>query len=122
MKHRAFQTFFLLWIAMIVACYFVSYSQLPFAWYWDLAIALNVSSFLLFGVDKHAAIQKSMRIPENLLYLATLVGGSAGTLVGMNVFRHKTRKTSFQFVVALVLLVQLLIWLLLFQPEMLGVI
>jgi len=72
----------------------------------EIAIVLNLSTFLLFGLDKFFAVHGWRRIPERILYLATLLGGSIGTLLGMHTFRHKTRKTSFQFVVAFLILIQ----------------
>ncbi|NQV12346.1 DUF1294 domain-containing protein, partial [Candidatus Uhrbacteria bacterium] len=43
----------------------------------------------------------------NILYAVTLAGGTAGALIGMHTFRHKTRKSSFQIVVAFIMLVQM---------------
>lgn len=70
-------------------------------------IGISIFTFLLFGYDKLMAIWKKRRVPEKTLLFFTLIGGSIGTLLGMNIFRHKTRKTSFQFWVALVLIIQI---------------
>lgn len=52
------------------------------------------------------------RVPEKVLYVATFLGGSAGALVAMHVFHHKTKKLSFQFVMAFFVLVQVgVVWL-----------
>ncbi len=58
-------------------------------------IGINVLSFLLFGIDKQNAKQKKRRIPERILFLVSLLGGSVGSLLGMQAFRHKTRHLSF---------------------------
>lgn len=68
---------------------------------------MSVWTFLLFGIDKWQAIHRGRRISEKTLFFFTLIGGSPGALLGMNIFRHKTSKTSFQFVVALILLLQI---------------
>jgi len=85
----------------------VSMFALNLAVLWNLLIALNAASFLLLGMDKFQAAQGGMRIPEKILFASAFVGGSAGTLVGMYLFRHKTKKTSFQMVIALILLLQI---------------
>ena len=46
-------------------------------------------------------------MPERVLWALTLVGGAAGMLVGMGVFRHKTRHAAFAWGVPAALLVQL---------------
>ncbi len=65
---------------------------------------VNVVAFLLFGFDKWMARGGGWRISEKILWLVALVGGSVGALAGMNFFRHKTRKASFQFVLACIVL------------------
>ena len=61
-------------------------------WY---LIAVNLLTFLLFGIDKRKAIKKKNRIPEFRLFFFSFIGGSAGGLLAMALFRHKTRKKSF---------------------------
>lgn len=60
-----------------------------------LAIPLNVINFLLFGYDKFQAKRGGWRIPEKSLLGLTLFGAGIGALVGMLLFRHKTRKNIF---------------------------
>ena len=72
-----------------------------------LVIGLNVGAFVMCGYDKSIAGGKATRVPEAVLLGAGLLGGSAGLLLGMKVFRHKTAKASFQFVLAIVIIVQL---------------
>lgn len=71
--------------------------------------ALNAGSFVLVAADKLQAQLRQDRIPELILYVATLFGGSIGMLAGMQLFRHKTRKTSFQFIVGLLVLLQIVL-------------
>ena len=102
------------WLALAAATYFAwkQFAPIQLAMAWEVLIALNASAFLLFGIDKTAANMGATRVPEKLLYLASFLGGSFGALVAMNLFRHKTRKFSFQMVMALLVLVQVgLVWL-----------
>jgi len=46
-------------------------------------------------IDKQKAKKGSWRIPEKTLFLLTLLGGGIGTITGMYLFRHKTRKLYF---------------------------
>ncbi len=88
------------------ALWFYVLRPFPHAILFAVLVGINVSTFFLYGWDKFAANAAFRRVPEIVLYAATFLGGPAGALLGMNVFRHKTSKTSFQFVVALLLFVQ----------------
>ena len=52
---------------------------------------LNVAGLASMGMDKRKAIRHQWRIPEATLFLIALLGGSLGSIVGMQLFRHKTR-------------------------------
>ncbi len=58
-------------------------------------ISINILSFLLFGIDKYKAIKNKYRIPEKVLLLISLFGGSIGSILGMIIFHHKTKKPLF---------------------------
>lgn len=58
--------------------------------------ALSVASFVLYGIDKRAAVLGSRRTPERTLHLVALFGGWPGALAAQLVFRHKTKKASFR--------------------------
>lgn len=60
------------------------------SFYWIWMIAINITTFLLFGVDKGLAkTLGNLRIPETVLHIYTLLGGIAGHIAGRLVFRHK---------------------------------
>ena len=69
--------------------------------------AINVVTFLVYGLDKWKAKQGAWRIKESTLLLLAAVGGSVGALLGMQVFRHKTKHLQFTVGVPLILLVQI---------------
>ena len=72
----------------------------------------NGIAFLLFGLDKWKAKRNAYRIREQTLLLWALAGGSVGALLGMRLFRHKTRKPLFYIGVPLILLAQITVaWL-----------
>jgi len=68
---------------------------------------LNLTTFVLFAMDKYKSAGSRRRIPEKKLLFFSLIGGSLGAIVGMHTVRHKTRKISFQLKLALILLVQM---------------
>lgn len=59
---------------------------------------LSLFSFCQYWLDKQSAQKGRWRTPENSLHIAELAGGWPGALVAQQVFRHKTRKASFQLV------------------------
>ena len=73
---------------------------------WYLA-AVNVVTFTVYGIDKRKARRGAWRIPEKTLFLLPLLGGSVGALLGMKVFRHKTKHWYFVWGIPAILLAQL---------------
>lgn len=63
---------------------------------WIWLGAAGLVSFILFGIDKKRARQGEWRIPERVLLGSALLGGGLGALIGMRVFRHKTKHLKFQ--------------------------
>lgn len=69
--------------------------------------AVNLLAFVLMGVDKSKARRGAWRIPERVLFLAAIAGGSVGAIAGMFAFRHKTKHLRFVLGLPLILLLQL---------------
>jgi len=67
---------------------------------------MSVIAFLLYGADKRKARNGRWRIRESTLLLTGFFGGAVGALLGMQLFRHKTRHWYFWLVNLLGLLVQ----------------
>ena len=55
-------------------------------------------AFVMYWVDKRAATQGAQRTPENTLHFFELCCGWPGALLAQQIFRHKTRKVSYQLV------------------------
>lgn len=70
-------------------------------------MVLNLLSFFLMAEDKRRARRHLWRIPERTLFAAALLGGSAGAILGMYLFHHKTRHWYFVVGMPLILLAQL---------------
>jgi uncharacterized membrane protein YsdA (DUF1294 family)/cold shock CspA family protein len=59
---------------------------------------VSVVAFVMYWHDKSAARTSRWRTPESTLHTVGLLGGWPGSLVAMQVFRHKSGKPSFQTV------------------------
>ena len=67
-------------------------------WVW-LAVASGIT-FILYGWDKFQSRRGGRRVPEVVLHGWALAGGFPGGWAGRAVFRHKTKKGFFVFVLA----------------------
>ena len=72
-------------------------------------ITWNLITFLLMGIDKHQAINKKWRISEKTLFVFTFLLGGVGVLLGMFLFRHKTKHWSFKILVPISILINLIV-------------
>lgn len=70
---------------------------------------INILGFLIMGLDKHKAKMGNRRIPENTLFAFAFLGGGIGTIAGMYIFHHKTKKPQFKIGMPLILIIELLI-------------
>ena len=61
-------------------------------------------------LDKRRAIRGQWRVPETVLLTVAAAGGSVGSLLGMLLFRHKTRKKRFSLGIPLLLVTQIALW------------
>lgn len=80
----------------------------------EYLIIINILSFILYGIDKLKAIKKKERISEKALILIGILGGSIGSLIGMNLFRHKTKKLKFIIFLPLILIIHIIVVIYLF--------
>ena len=76
-------------------------------------LAVNLTAFVMMGVDKGMAKRGTWRVSERALFLPALLGGALGGTLGMRTFRHKTKHWYFRFGFPLLLVLQLagLCWL-----------
>jgi uncharacterized membrane protein YsdA (DUF1294 family) len=68
---------------------------------------MNIVGLFAMGIDKAKAKKRAWRIPERTLFLISLLGGSAGTWLGMYLFRHKTKHWYFVVGIPAILILQL---------------
>ena len=70
-------------------------------------LAVNITSFLLYGIDKYKAKKGRWRISEATLLLMAVIGGSIGAWAGMRLWHHKTMHKKFKYGIPAILLIQI---------------
>lgn len=60
-------------------------------------IVLSLILLILMYTDKQKAIKQQWRISEKTLFILAIFGGAIGGVLGMYLFRHKTKHNSFAF-------------------------
>ncbi len=76
---------------------------------WIYLLIINVLGLLFMLADKRKAIRRAWRIPESTLMGIAAIGGSLGSLLGMYLFRHKTRHKKFTIGIPLFLILHLIL-------------
>ena len=71
---------------------------------------MNLLGFALMGIDKRKAVRHAFRIPEATLFSVAIVGGSIGSIIGMFLFRHKTKHWYFKFGMPIILVIQIAVF------------
>lgn len=74
--------------------------------------AVNVITFLMYGIDKWKSKRSKWRTPEATLIGLAIIGGSIGALLGIKVWHHKTMHKKFKYGIPLILAAQVAIVLL----------
>lgn len=60
-------------------------------------------------IDKNKAKKRKRRIPEKTLFAIACIGGSVGGILGMHMFRHKTKHLNFKYGFPIILIIQIVI-------------
>ncbi len=67
----------------------------------------NFIVFLIYGLDKFFARRGMRRISERTLLTLAFLMGAVGAVLGMYVFRHKTRKKKFRILIPVYLILNI---------------
>ena len=70
-------------------------------------LAVNIATFLLYGIDKYKAKKGRWRISEATLLLMAVIGGSKGAWAGMRLWHHKTMHKKFKYGIPLIIIMQI---------------
>ena len=80
-------------------------------------IAINVITFLIYGIDKFKAKKGKWRIPESTLLLLAIIGGSIGAWFGIKVWHHKTLHKKFKYGIPLIVIIQIVLAIYIFREN-----
>ena len=69
--------------------------------------AINIVSFVLYGIDKYKAKKNKWRISEATLLMIAVIGGSIGAWVGMRLWHHKTMHKKFKYGIPIIIIMQI---------------
>ena len=72
-----------------------------------IVILFNALAYQLFLFDKRQAVEGGWRVPERILLLSALLGGSIGAKIAQRRFRHKTRKQPFRLYLDLIVVLHI---------------
>ena len=72
-------------------------------------LAVNITSILLYGIDKYKAKKGRWRISEATLLLIAVIGGSIGAWAGMRLWHHKTKHKKFKYGIPIIIILQVAI-------------
>ena len=78
-------------------------------------IGINITGFFMMGYDKWKAKKHAWRVPEAALFIVAIIGGSVGSILGMHLFRHKTRHWYFLYGLPAILFLQIALVILLYH-------
>lgn len=78
-------------------------------------VIINIAAFLSMALDKYFATKHMWRIPEKMLFLLAIIGGSIGSNAGMQLCRHKTKHWYFVVFMPLILVAQIVLVIMLFN-------
>lgn len=70
-------------------------------------VIINIIAYAMMGIDKRKAQKKEWRISEAALFTSALLGGSIGSIAGMQRFRHKTKHWYFKYGMPAILVAQI---------------
>ncbi|MGM9972595.1 MAG: DUF1294 domain-containing protein [Clostridiaceae bacterium] len=80
---------------------------------------INLYGFLIMYLDKKRSIKGQWRIPESRFFVVAILLGSLGTLLGMKLFHHKTKHWYFKYGIPAIMVVQIALYFLLHNYNLL---
>ena len=69
-------------------------------------LAVNIVTFILYGIDKYKAKKGKWRISEATLLTMATIGGSIGAWAGMRLWHHKTMHKKFKYGIPVIIILQ----------------
>ena len=106
-QYSPYLIFGLLSLLTTAITYAYCYLYQPISHILGYLVAINFTTFLLYGYDKFIASSDRLRVPEWNLHGVAILGGSVAGLVSQQLFKHKRVKKSFQLVYWVIVIIQI---------------
>lgn len=74
-----------------------------------ILLVINIITFIVFAIDKMAAIEGSQRFSEEILLILAFVGGGIGANIAMLLFHHKTSKNKFNKIIPILAIMDFIV-------------
>ncbi len=87
-------------------CYAIELSLI-----WSYVVSINIVTAIFYIFDKIISSSKIIRVPEILFHIFSVIGGSLSAIISQTIFRHKTKKVTFQLLSVIIFIIQLSIFL-----------
>lgn len=69
-------------------------------------VIVNVISFVTMGYDKKQAKKHGWRVPEARIFMLAALLGGPGVLLGMGIYRHKTKHNKFVYGIPAIVIIE----------------
>jgi uncharacterized membrane protein YsdA (DUF1294 family) len=95
---------------VMVFCVFIALSALLNKIHWIVPVfycLVSFFTFMMYAADKSAAKNNRWRTKESTLHLLSVIGGWPGALFAQKKLRHKSKKTEFQVIFWITVLINL---------------
>lgn len=109
MSNRDPKSYFIATSVILMAAMLGLFGWMRLSVFYSYFIGISIITCLLYGYDKRQAIKNRPRVPEAILYLLALFGGTPGAFLGQIIFRHKTKKLRFRIVFLVIVLLQVVV-------------
>jgi uncharacterized membrane protein YsdA (DUF1294 family) len=73
-------------------------------------VIMSIICLMLYRSDKKAAIAGQWRKPEATLHFVEFLGGWPGGFIAQRIYRHKTKKVSYQITFWIIVFIHIAVW------------
>jgi uncharacterized membrane protein YsdA (DUF1294 family) len=110
MNAQKHYTLYILALGVTALLIWLSNTYLSLSKNLSIIIGINAAALLFMGFDKARSETGKFRIPEKILFIWAIAGGTIGIFLGSQIFNHKTRKASFNFILFLIFAIQVFLF------------
>lgn len=82
---------------------------------------VNIVAVFVTCIDKNNAIKEKYRVPENLLFVVSIFGGSIFMYITMKLIRHKTKHKRFMIGLPIIIVAQVVFTIYIFKTFLLTI-